>query len=332
MKFLRLLSLSVLAFSALAVMDEDDGVMDVHIVRKYDRAPIERADKTVGGGKGGGKGGKVGKAFNLRGDVEVSPRKSMPIRRSVSVRQAAEADEISAAAASASDTEQTHKEQERLLVEAEEVTTWNGLGVGGGAPSDACGAVGPSHYFQVVNNRYAIYSKTGTLLSGPNSGNSMFAAFSGSTAGAVACRTATNGDPTVQYDKMAQRWIFTEFAWTAANDATGPYFQCVAVSKTSDPMGQYYYYAFEGRDGSNNVAFPDYGKMSIWPDAYYITYVLFTDVYVGPQVSDGTKPFILVTNGRFFSSLKIQYACWWQCRPLLRHIGCRRRPFVRWRY
>lgn len=118
----------------------------------------------------------------------------------------------------------------------------------------------------------------------------MFSAFAGEGDGPTACRTATHGDPTVQYDRMADRWVFTEFAWTAANDATGPYFQCLAVSQTSDPLGAYHYYAFEGRDGSNNVAFPDYGKIAIWPDAYYIIYVLFVnDVYAGPQVRGSAR-------------------------------------------
>ena len=45
---------------------------------------------------------------------------------------------------------------------------------------------------------------------------------------------------------------------------------CVAVSVTGDPTGAYYRYAFDYGD-----EFPDYPKMSVWPDGYYVTYNIF---------------------------------------------------------
>jgi hypothetical protein len=36
-----------------------------------------------------------------------------------------------------------------------------GIGMSSGAPSDACGAVGPDNYVQAVNDKYAIYDKSG---------------------------------------------------------------------------------------------------------------------------------------------------------------------------
>ena len=44
------------------------------------------------------------------------------------------------------------------------------------------------------------------------------------------------------------------------------YFNCVALSTTSDPTGRYYRYAF-----STGTKFPDYPKYGVWPDAYYIS-------------------------------------------------------------
>ncbi len=101
-----------------------------------------------------------------------------------------------------------------------------GISINGGAPSDACGAVGPNNYVQAVNDQYAIFDKSGNMLAGyPKDGSALYASFNDGTAGATACRTATNGDPVVQYDKLANRWIFTEFAWLSANSDSGPFYQ-----------------------------------------------------------------------------------------------------------
>jgi hypothetical protein len=51
---------------------------------------------------------------------------------------------------------------------------------------------------------------------------------------------------------------------------SGLFYECIAVSKTSDATGAYNLYAFQ----LSNV-FPDYPKMGVWPDAYYITANLF---------------------------------------------------------
>src|SRR5262249_12148439 len=76
-----------------------------------------------------------------------------------------------------------------------------------------------------------------------------------------------DGDPIVQYDKLASRWIFTQFSVS-----TTPYLQCVAVSTTSDATGTYNRYAF-----SYGNQFPDYPKLGVWPDAYYISFNIFNN-------------------------------------------------------
>src|SRR6266511_4418393 len=43
----------------------------------------------------------------------------------------------------------------------------------------------------------------------------------------------------------------------------GSYAMCYAVSVGSDPLGQYYRYAFE------RPLFPDYPRPAVWPDGYY---------------------------------------------------------------
>ena len=164
-------------------------------------------------------------------------------------------------------------------------------------PPDPNGAVGESQYVQWVNARLAIYDKaTGALLLGPTPGNTVFGGFTGSP-GADACRLSNFGDPIVQYDKAAKRWLLTQFAWLPENLETGPYYQCVAVSTSPDATGSYYRYVLESRGPGNTIAFNDYPKVGAWPDAYYFTFVLFTSAvgdYVGPQACGFDRAAMLV--------------------------------------
>jgi hypothetical protein len=137
------------------------------------------------------------------------------------------------------------------------------------APPDTTGDVGPNHYVQWVNLRYAIYTLTRdgsnnitafNLVPGfPKNGNVVWQGFGGR------CGSDNDGDPIVQYDQLADRWILTQFAVSGT-----PYTQCVAVSTGPDPTGTYNRYAY-----SYDRSFNDYPKMGVWPDAYYISYNMF---------------------------------------------------------
>jgi Fibronectin type III domain len=136
------------------------------------------------------------------------------------------------------------------------------------APPDTNGAVGATQYVQWVNVNFAIFDKaTGAILYGPAPGNTIWQGFGG------ACETDNAGDPIVQYDKLANRWILTQFTAAAT-----PYLQCVAVSTSSDALGTYNRYAF-----SYGTVFPDYPKLGVWPDAYYITFNMFTNTFQGAK-------------------------------------------------
>ena len=68
-----------------------------------------------------------------------------------------------------------------------------------------------------------------------------------------------------------------------ASDTAPPFFQCIAISKTSDPTGQYYLYAFQ----TPGAEFPDYPHLGVWPDGYYMMDHQFTepgDIYNGVGV------------------------------------------------
>ena len=80
------------------------------------------------------------------------------------------------------------------------------------------------------------------------------------------CQTNNDGDPVAIYDKLANRWVMSQFSVS-----TVPYLQCVAVSQTSDATGAWYRYSFS----YGNTNFDDYPKMGVWPDAYYETFNMF---------------------------------------------------------
>ncbi len=149
------------------------------------------------------------------------------------------------------------------------------------APPDTTGDLGPNHYVQWVNSRYAIYTlsrdTTTNEITGfnivpgfPKNGNAVFAGMNSR------CATTNDGDPIVQYDQMADRWVLTQFVAGAA-----PYLQCVAVSTSPDPTGTYNRYEY-----SYDRDFNDYGKMGVWSDSYVITYNMFARgrTFAGSQV------------------------------------------------
>lgn len=129
------------------------------------------------------------------------------------------------------------------------------------APPDTNLAVGATQVVQWVNESFAIFDKsTGAIVPGfPKAGNTVWRGFGGG------CEANNDGDPIVQYDKQANRWILTQFSVSAT-----PYLQCVAVSTTSDATGTYNRYSFD-----YGTQFPDYPKLGVWPDAYYITFNIF---------------------------------------------------------
>jgi hypothetical protein len=129
-----------------------------------------------------------------------------------------------------------------------------GQGFTGVNPPDVSGDVGKDHYIQAINSidgtSYTIYKKTdGSIEAGP---------FQLSDLGGQG--VTGMGDPVVLYDQMANRWVLMEFADDPVN-AVHMY-----VSKTADPVaGGWFHYRFD------TPHFPDYPKIGVWSDAYYMT-------------------------------------------------------------
>jgi len=145
----------------------------------------------------------------------------------------------------------------------------------GCTPPDSDGDVGSNHYIQTSNSSIQVYDKNGNVLAGPITYNSFFAPMGTSTA----CGNNLNdGDGVVFYDHIADRWVVSDFAFPAgAANGAGPNYQCIGVSKTSDPVaGGWYLYAIQV-DATHNTWFGDYPKFAVWPDAYYMSVNLFVN-------------------------------------------------------
>jgi hypothetical protein len=137
-------------------------------------------------------------------------------------------------------------------------------------PPDTIGDVGPKHYVEAVNVRFAVYDKNGATLLAPTTFNSLFAPLVGTP-----CATQNRGDPFVFYDHMADRWVVSDFAFASFPGTN--FYQCIAVSQTGDPVaGGWHLYALLV-DATN---LNDYPKMSLWNNpqpggAYHLTVNLF---------------------------------------------------------
>jgi hypothetical protein len=127
-------------------------------------------------------------------------------------------------------------------------------------PPDPAGDIGANHYIQATNINFAVYSKTGGLLYGPASLSSLWQGFPGGY--------TSDGDPVVFYDHLADRWIITQFS--LPNYPNGPFYELIAVSQTSDPLGAWHRYSFQFSK------MPDYPKFGVWPDGYYMSANLYS--------------------------------------------------------
>ena len=113
------------------------------------------------------------------------------------------------------------------------------------APADPSGAVGLSHYVQVINGgagaTVTVYNKSGALTAGPF----LLSALGGTGNCAVGA-----GDPVVLYDRLANRWLLSEFADVGNH-------LCVYISTSDNPAGTYFKYDFA------TPTFPDYPKYAV---------------------------------------------------------------------
>ena len=129
-------------------------------------------------------------------------------------------------------------------------------------PPDTNGHVGATQYVQWNNVSFAVWDKQGNKLYGPAAGNTLFQPLGG------VCASHNDGDPVVNYDILAGRWVMSQLVVYASPNFSH---QCVAVSLTSDATGSWYLYDFATAQSD----FVDYPKMAVWPDGYYMSAHIF---------------------------------------------------------
>ena len=147
-------------------------------------------------------------------------------------------------------------------VSATQGTSFDGIAQTGWIPPDNNLAVGPNHIVEIVNTSVSMFTKNGTLLTGPTNLPDLFAPIGG------LCNTYVV-DPVVLYDRPADRWVISGIGL----DYVSKYGECIAVSTSNDPTGSYnlYFYNF-------GTTLNDYPKLSTWAtasnSAYLVTYNL----------------------------------------------------------
>ena len=115
-------------------------------------------------------------------------------------------------------------------------------------PPDPVGDVGPNDYVQIVNlTKIAVFDKSGNQTGGPIDLSSFWSSGDCAFGG---------GDPVVEYDSLADRWVLSQL---------GPAEFCIAVSQSPDPLGNYFIYSFLLPNS------PDYSKLGVWSDAYFLS-------------------------------------------------------------
>ncbi len=152
--------------------------------------------------------------------------------------------------------------------------TCSGTLCGAGWPPDPVGDVGPNHYVEAVNTSIGIFSKTGTQLAA----FTFDSLWSGAGTG-TPCDDSHFGDVTVLYDHLSDHWIVSDLGFHLDSTMTNPvppFYECIAVSKTGDPVnGGWYLYPVRmdpGLPGTPPSGYlNDYPKMGLWPDGIFLT-------------------------------------------------------------
>lgn len=130
---------------------------------------------------------------------------------------------------------------------------------------DPVGDIGPDYYVQAVNSAFQIFSTSGAPLTQALYINVLWSGVDSP------CSEDTPIDPIVRYDKEADRWLISGFVWKLNPED----YMCIAISQSPDPVsGGWFLYEFESVNHATDKIFSlDFPKISVWPDAYYLSTV-----------------------------------------------------------
>lgn len=164
---------------------------------------------------------------------------------------------------------------------------------GGTRPPDTHGAVGPDHFAEITNAHYDVYRKS----DGVRVKSVSLASFFGySTRGFY--------DPRCIYDPTGNRWVV---AAPARMESSTVQYQFVAVSKTTDPTGEFYIYRADLCFQDNND-FWDFPQVGVDSQSIFITALIFAnnENYVGSDLCVVSKTSLYSgesASGKIFTGL-----------------------------
>jgi hypothetical protein len=130
--------------------------------------------------------------------------------------------------------------------------------------------------FEFVNTALAAWTTSGTPMQAVTPASALFKQLP--VTGRI---THELSDPRCYYDSSTQRWFFTMFDVQLVTG--GPNTQFIAVSQTSDPLGNYEVFAFDTTDATNPncPCFGDFDMIGADANGFYITTNGFSNVGPG---------------------------------------------------
>jgi hypothetical protein len=156
-------------------------------------------------------------------------------------------------------------------------------------PPDTHGAVGRGAYAEIVNSRYAVYRITNqTQVLGIQ-----LSSFFGYTDQVIF-------DPRVVYDKTWNRWVITA---EARPESATVQRQFVAISKGSNPVGDYWLYSNDINVFDDPDEFWDFPQVGLSQDAVIITANVFETFFKAARM-------FAVAKARLYNGLGFSVPMW----------------------
>jgi uncharacterized repeat protein (TIGR01451 family) len=135
--------------------------------------------------------------------------------------------------------------------------------------------IGIAQLLVAANGTYSVRSRAGSMaLLAQESNDGFWGGLTGPDAVGL-CASNPQGQPSVAYDRAADRWVVSEAAYTFGQ----PYVECVAVSTSSDATGTWNRYVFQ----VSTTLHPDRATLAVWSDGYYLSFNQFdsNDAWAG---------------------------------------------------
>ncbi|HEY3125861.1 MAG TPA: hypothetical protein VGK07_02290, partial [Candidatus Limnocylindria bacterium] len=151
--------------------------------------------------------------------------------------------------------------------------TWNGQSEADLAPPDPTGAIGPNSYIELINVRYGIYARDGSVLN------------EGDLGALTLFPVGELSDPQIVWDPTSQLYYYLAIDFYNSAYAFG--YSKSADPRSADDFCHYYVGAFY-----DSLYLPDYPKMAVTKDFVLVgtNVFLLAAFYVGSDVDWFQKP------------------------------------------